>query len=220
MKTEICPSILSADFNRLGEQLHILEENGVRTLHIDVMDGMFVPSISFGMPVIRSIRKDSALFFDVHLMILQPERYIKEIAECGADSITFHLEATEHPDEVIRLIRAAGKRAAISIKPGTPVEALRPYLREVDFVLLMTVEPGFGSQKYIDACTDKIRRMRRMLEEEQLELDIQVDGGIHEETIYTAMDAGANLLVMGSGIFHGDLASNVERFQSITDARR
>ena len=212
---ELCPSILSADFNRLGEQLRTLEEKGIRMLHIDVMDGMFVPSISFGMPVIRSIRKESGLFFDVHLMIMQPERYIQEIADCGADSITFHLEAAEDPAKVIRLIHEAGKKAAISIRPDTPVEELRPYLKDLDFVLLMTVEPGLGNQKYIDACTQKIRQLRRILQDEQLELDIQVDGGIHDETIGTAMDAGANLLVMGSGVFHGDLAENVEKYQSM-----
>lgn len=209
---QLCPSILSADFNRLGDQIQYLEKAGIRMLHIDVMDGVFVPSISFGMPVIRSIRKASGMLFDVHLMIIQPERYIEEFVKCGADSITIHSEATEDPLKVIRQIHAAGVKAAVAIKPDTPVESIRELLPEVEFVLAMTVEPGFGGQKYIDVCTDKVKELRRLREELQLHYGIQVDGGINDETIGIAAGAGANLLVMGSGVFEGNLPENVEKY--------
>ena len=212
MKDQLCPSILSADFNHLGEQLHILEDAGVEMLHIDVMDGMFVPSISFGMPVIRSIRKECGMLFDVHLMIEKPERYIEEFVSCGADSITIHAEATEDPKAVLAQIHAAGVKAGLSIKPHTPVASIRELLPDADFILVMTVEPGFGGQKYIDYCSDKVRELRTILAEEGLERDIQVDGGINEETTRTAMEAGANWLVMGSSVFNGDVKANTEKY--------
>lgn len=215
MIDQLCPSILSADFYRLGEQLQILEEAGIQMLHIDVMDGVFVPSYSIGFPVIKTIRKESRLFFDVHLMITQPERYIQDFVDCGADSITIHVEATEDPKAVLQQIHAAGIKAGISIKPHTPVEAIRELLEEADLLLVMTVEPGFGGQKYIDFCTDKLKEVKKLLEEKHLERDIQVDGGIHDATIATAMEAGANLLVMGSGVFNGNLKENVEKYQEM-----
>ena len=215
MTDQLCPSILSADFYRLGEQLQILEEAGIQMLHIDVMDGVFVPSYSIGFPVIKTIRKESGLFFDVHLMITQPERYIQDFVDCGANSITIHVEAAKDPKAVLRQIHAAGIKAGISIKPHTPVEAIRELLEEADLILVMTVEPGFGGQKYIDFCTDKIKEVKKLLEEKHLERDIQVDGGIHDATIATAMEAGANLLVMGSGVFHGNLKENVEKYQEM-----
>ena len=210
MKYELCPSILSADFNILGDQLETLEEAGVRVLHIDVMDGDFVPSISFGMPVIRSIRKKSGMYFDVHLMVREPGRYIKEFVDCGADSVTVHVEACQDPEETLRQIRSLGVKAGISIKPGTPVSAIEDLLPLVDLVLVMTVEPGFGGQKYIEATTEKIREVRRLLTERGLTADVQVDGGINSETLKTVIFAGANWLVSGSTVFNGNIEENVK----------
>ena len=190
MEYRLCPSILSADFNRLGEQIKILEREGVEYLHIDVMDGDFVPSISFGMPVIKSIRKESNMFFAVHLMVTEPERYIRDFVECGADSITVHAEACEDLERTLEQIKAAGVKAAVSIKPSTPVNDISHLLEDVDMVLVMTVD------------------------EEDLDVDIQVDGGINDDTLETVMRAGANFMVAGSWVFKGDVAANVRH---ITD---
>lgn len=207
---QLCPSILSADFNRLGEQIKILEKEGVKILHIDVMDGDFVPSISFGMPVIKSIRKESKMFFDVHLMVTEPERYIRDFVECGADSITVHAEACEDLERTIELIRAAGVKVGVSIKPATPVNDISHLLDEVDMVLIMTVQPGFGGQKYLEECTEKIKELRELIDEEGLDTQIQVDGGINAETLSTVMEAGANLIVAGSYAFRENLAESVQ----------
>ena len=210
MKTIISPSILAADFNILGEQIQEVEKSGAEYLHIDVMDGMFVPSISFGMPVIASIRKNSGLVFDVHLMIEEPIRYVEEFAKLGADSITFHLEAAgERIKETIDKIHALGCKAGLSIKPATPITALLPYLESVDMILIMTVEPGFGGQKYIQASTQKIKDLREILIEKGLPLDIQVDGGITAENIFEVTQAGANVIVAGSAVFRGDITQNI-----------
>lgn len=210
MKTIISPSILAADFNILGEQIQEVEKSGAEYLHIDVMDGMFVPSISFGMPVIASIRKNSGLVFDVHLMIEEPIRYVEEFAGLGADSITFHLEAAgERIKETIDKIHALGCRVGLSIKPATPITALLPYLESVDMILIMTVEPGFGGQKYIQASTQKIKDLRGALTEKGLPLDIQVDGGITAENIFEVTQAGANVIVAGSAVFRGNITQNI-----------
>lgn len=211
-KRILSPSILAADFARLGEQIKEADEAGAEYIHIDVMDGVFVPSISFGMPVIRTIRKVTDRVFDVHLMIVEPDRYLKEFKECGADSITFHLEATDDAEETINLIRSLGCRVGMSIKPKTPVEAVRKYLPKLDMLLVMTVEPGFGGQKYIPESTERIRRVREMADEMGLDLDIQVDGGITVDNAKVVLDAGANVIVAGSAVFRGSIAENVKKY--------
>lgn len=211
----LSPSILSADFTKLGEQLQVLDKAGAQYVHIDVMDGLFVPSISFGMPVIKSIRKATERVFDVHLMIEKPERYISEFADCGADMITFHVEATDKTAEIIDDIHARGLKAGISIKPGTPVEAVKPYLATVDMILVMTVEPGFGGQAYIDYCTDKVVAVKKLVEESGRAIDIQVDGGINKDNVKMVLDAGANVVVAGSAVFKDDIAKNVEDFLTL-----
>lgn len=208
----LSPSILSADFWKLGEQIRAVEAAGVPYLHIDVMDGLFVPSISYGMPVIASIRKETELFFDVHLMIDRPERYIEEFAESGADLINFHLEATECVEETIAQIRRTGKKVGITIKPGTPARAVEPYLALTDMVLVMTVEPGFGGQKLIPECLDKVTGIRRMITEKNLNVDIEVDGGINSDNVGAAIAAGANVIVAGSAVFKNDINVNIESF--------
>ncbi|MGN1150984.1 MAG: ribulose-phosphate 3-epimerase [Lachnospiraceae bacterium] len=209
-KNILSPSILAADFAILGEQIKEADEAGAEYIHIDVMDGVFVPSISFGMPVITSIRKTTKKIFDVHLMIVEPERFVKEFAECGADSITFHIEATEDVDEIIDLIHDLGCKAGMSIKPRTPVEVVEKYLHKLDMLLVMTVEPGFGGQKYIPESTERIREIRRMADEQGLDLDIQVDGGITKENVQVVLDAGANVIVAGSAVFRGNISENVK----------
>ncbi len=208
----LSPSILAADFSRLGEQIREAEHAGARYLHIDVMDGMFVPDISFGMPVILSIRHCSDIFFDVHLMIQKPERYIKEFADCGADLINFHLEATEDVTGTIQKIRFLGKKVGITISPHTPAKALEPYLKLVDMVLVMTVKPGFGGQKLIPECLDKVREVRAMVTEKGLCTDIEVDGGIRLDNVEQALEAGANVVVAGSAVFQNKISENVRQF--------
>ena len=210
----LSPSILAADFSILGEQIRAVDEAGAQYIHIDVMDGVFVPSISFGMPVIETIRKVTKKIFDVHLMIVEPERFVKEFAACGADSITFHLEATEDADEVIDQIHALGCRAGMAIKPKTPIEAVRKYLEKLDMLLVMTVEPGFGGQKYIPESTERIRQVRHMAQELQTKLDIEVDGGITADNVHVVLEAGANVVVAGSAVFRGNIKENVEKFMA------
>ncbi len=197
---KISPSILACDFARMGEEIAKVDKFS-DYLHVDVMDGIFVPNISFGMPVIKSIRKTTDIIFDVHLMIERPERYIDEFAKLGSDIITIHYESTEDPASVLKMIRAAGKKAGISIKPGTDVSVLMPLLPLCDLVLIMTVEPGFGGQKFMHDMMPKVRAIRDIVEKEKLNIEIEVDGGINAETAAIAAEAGANVLVAGSSVF-------------------
>lgn len=208
----LSPSILAADFSRLGEQIHELDEAGAQYVHIDVMDGMFVPSISFGVPLMKSIRPCTDRIFDVHLMIEEPVRYIDDFAEAGADLITVHAEACKHLDRTIEAIKEKGLLAGVAINPATPLSAIEWVLSKVDMVLIMTVNPGFGGQKLIPYTLDKVRALRAMIEKADLKTDIEVDGGINLENVTEAMDAGANIIVAGSAVFRGDVGENVERF--------
>lgn len=211
----LAPSMLSADFKILGEQLKQTEEAGAQYIHFDVMDGIFVPSISFGMPVLSSVKGATGQVLDVHLMVTEPVRYVKEFAACGADIITVHLEACEDLRATVDAIHACGVRAGISVKPGTPVEELIPYLELADMFLVMSVEPGFGGQAFIPESLERISRLRTLLRDRGLEKDIEVDGGIYHSNVAEVLDAGANVIVSGSGVYKGDIRKNVAEFMEI-----
>lgn len=205
-KIIVAPSLLAADFSDLRNEIDKVEKAGAEYLHLDVMDGAFVPNISFGAPVISAIRKHSNLVFDVHLMIENPDRFIKDFVEAGADIITVHVEATKHLNRTLQLIKSYGKKAGISLNPSTPVEMIKYELKNIDMVLIMTVNPGFGGQAFIENMTDKIKELRTL----DKNIDIEVDGGINAETGKKVKEAGANILVAGSYIFNGDYKERID----------
>lgn len=213
MEYILSPSILSADFAKLGDDVKRAADAGAQWIHIDVMDGSFVPNISFGFPVIKAIRSVTDKVFDVHLMIEEPGRYIGEFAECGADLITLHVESTKHLHRAIQQVKAAGCKVGVSLNPATPLSALDYILDEIDMVLIMTVNPGYGGQAYIDGMDQKIRNLRKIAADRGLNLDIQVDGGVTADNIAHIKACGANIFVAGSAVFNGDIEANVKKLR-------
>lgn len=211
MKMILAPSMLAADFKELGKELRTIEENGAEYLHFDVMDGIFVPNISFGVPVLASIKSATGLFCDVHLMITEPIRYVEAFKKAGADLLTVHLEACEDVTATLDKIREHGMKVGISICPDTPVEDLDPYLDQVDMILIMSVHPGFGGQSFIENSIEKIQRLREKIVQNNLQTDIQVDGGIGMDNVERVVEAGANIIVAGSSVFRGDVADHTKK---------
>lgn len=214
MENILAPSILAADVMRLGEQIGQVQDAGAKYLHIDVMDGVFVPSLSYGVCVVESIRKSSDMVLDVHLMIVNPERYVEAFAKAGADIITVHLEACSDLKKTFRMIHSLGCRAGLSIKPDTPVKAVEAYLDQIDLLLIMSVEPGFGGQKYFPESTSRIREAAALISQKGVQLDLEVDGGITTENVRRVLEAGANVIVAGSAIFHNP-SENAAAFMEI-----
>ena len=208
----LSPSILSSDFGRLGEDIRTVDEAGAEYIHVDVMDGMFVPSISIGIPVVKSIRNYTDKVLDVHLMIEDPDRYIVDFAEAGADIITVHIEACKHLDRTIELIKSQSVMAAVALNPATDLNTLDYILPKLDMVLIMSVNPGFGGQKFIPYSLDKIRELKSRIVSRGLNVDIEVDGGVNLDNVSDIIDAGANIIVAGSAVFNGDAAANVQAF--------
>ena len=215
MKQILAPSILSADFKKLGEQLELCEKSGAEYLHFDVMDGMFVQNISFGIPVLECIKGHTGMVLDVHLMIQEPIRYAESFAKAGADILTIHYEACTDVQATIDKIHSCGIKAGLTIKPGTPVEVLKPFLDQVEMFLIMSVEPGQGGQGFIPESLDKIRALREMLNAKGLTTDIEVDGGIKTDNAAEVAKAGANIMVAGSAVFKGEIEANVSEFMKV-----
>ena len=212
---KIAPSLLAADFSRLGEDVKKVADAGAEYIHLDVMDGAFVPSISFGMPVIEKLRGCTDKVFDVHMMVEEPGRYVPDIKKAGADIICVHQEACKHLDRTINQIKEAGCKAAVALNPATPVETLSCILDQADMFLIMSVNPGFGGQKFIPYTVEKIKKLRQMLDEAGLKTDIQVDGGVSAANVRTLIEAGANVFVAGSAVFKNDAAANTKEFLEI-----
>ena len=212
-KIQISPSILSADFSQLGSEIKKLEEGGADLIHVDVMDGHFVPNLTIGPPVIKSLRKYTNLPFDVHLMISPVHKYIKNFSDAGSDIITIHPEATEDVKDSIDLIKSLGKKVGLSLNPDTPIEIIENYFEEINLVLVMTVYPGFGGQKFISKILEKIKNLKKIKDEKKFKFDIEVDGGINFENNNMVINAGANILVSGTTIFkdnNGDIKKNIQ----------
>ncbi|MBX4259086.1 ribulose-phosphate 3-epimerase [Clostridium estertheticum] len=212
---KISPSILSADFSKLGEHIKQLDAYGADMIHIDVMDGMFVPNISFGTPIIKSIRKLTRLPFDVHLMIEEPSRYVEEFVHAGADIITVHYETDRHIDRTINYIKSFGVKVGVALNPATPVALIKHLISNVDMVLIMTVNPGFGGQKFIEYCLDKVKEVRELANGYNKDIMIQVDGGIDESNINGVVSSGANVIVAGSAVFkNDDIEKNIKKLRA------
>ena len=212
---KLSPSILACDYNILGAQVKEAVDAGAQYMHLDVMDGLFVPSISLGMPVIASLRKSTDVIFDTHLMINEPIRYIDEFVKAGSDIITVHVEACEDVKATIKKIKDSGVQAGVVINPATPVEELLPYVDMVDMILLMSVNPGFGGQKYIDSVTEKIKAVRKIIDESGKNIELEVDGGVNMSNIDIVLEAGADVIVAGSAVFGGDITENVKKFLEV-----
>ena len=215
MKKILAPSILSADFKILGEQIRETEKGGAQYIHFDIMDGMFVPSISFGMPVLSSIKNLTGQTIDAHLMVTEPVRLMEDFAKCGADILTVHYEACTDLKADIDCIHSLGVKAGISVKPETPVDVLEPYLDQADMFLVMCVVPGFGGQTFLPGSIEKIRQLRSKIDERGIKKDIEVDGGIHHSNVGEVLKAGANVIVAGSAVYRGNVRDNTERFMEI-----
>lgn len=213
----LAPSILSADFCELGSQIEEIGNAGAQYVHIDVMDGVFVPSISFGMPIVSCIRPRTKLFLDVHMMVTKPERYVEEFVKCGADSVTIHVEACDCVEDTLKKIRSLGAKAGIALNPETPVKEILPYLEMVDMVLVMTVHPGFGGQAYIPECTDKIKEVRAAIKEKKQNVNLEIDGGVNLDNLQMNLDAGANVIVAGSAVFKGNITEKTKAFLDIME---